>query len=111
MMNSWEVRVNEIMDIIDNFSLGKIIVDQANMTEYKRVVPMPIAQDCSVSNHSITVNPYNEKSIVIRGNTLAIRQKLKEFGAIYNKRLNGGPGWIISIKHENQFRHEFAQYI
>lgn len=111
MMNSWETRVNDVATIIDQFSSGCITSDQANMTEYKRLDPLPTAQSCPISNHSITIYPYNEKSIVIRGNTLAISEKLKNFGAKFNKGLKGGPGWIISTKYENQFRREFAQYI
>lgn len=111
MMDSWEARVNDIMEVIDNFSSGRITIDQANMTEYKKVDPVPVAQTCPISNHSITITPYNEKSFVIRGDTRAISEELKNFGAKFNRGLNGGPGWIISVKHENQFRREFAQYI
>lgn len=111
MMDSWEARVNDIIAIIDSFSSGRITTDQANMTEYKRIDPLPVAQVCLASNHSINITPYNEKSFVIRGNTRSISEKLKNFGAKFNRGLTGGPGWIISVKQENQFRREFAQYI
>ena len=111
MMDSWEARVNDVISVIDSFSSGRITTDQANMTEYKRLDPAPAAQYCPISNHSITITPYNEKSLVIRGNTRAISEKLKNFGAKFNRGLSGGPGWIISLKNENQFRREFAQYI
>lgn len=111
MMDSWETSINGIMTLIGNYSSGCITTYQANMTEYKRHDSVPAVQSDYISNHSITIYPYNEKSIVIRGNTRAISEKLKNFGAKFNRRLNGGPGWIISNKHENQFRHEFAQYI
>ena len=48
---------------------------------------------------------------VYRGNTISIRKKLKEFGATFNPRLNGGPGWIIPNNKESSFRHTFAMYI
>lgn len=111
MMDSWEIRVNDIINIIDNYSAGTITTDQANMTTYKRLDPLPVVQSCAISNHSITINTYNEKSLVIRGNTRDIKEKLKLFGAKFNRGLNGGSGWIISKKHENQFRMEFAKYI
>lgn len=111
MMDSWEDRLNAIITVIDNYSSGIITADQANLTEYKRIEPAPPAQVYLASNHSITINRYNERSLVVRGNTRAISEKLKNFGAKFNGCLNGGPGWIISNRQENQFRHDFAQYI
>lgn len=111
MMDSWEDKINDIIHIIENYSSGTITTSQANMTTYTMYEPTPAAQICALSNHSITIYPYNDKSFVIRGNTRAISDKLKEFGAKFNSGLNGGPGWIISAKHENKFRSEFALYI
>lgn len=111
MMDSWVDKINDVIRVIEDYSSGTIRADQANLRTYTRVEPTPAAQTNALSNHSITIYPYNEKSFVIRGNTRAISDKLKEFGAKFNRGLNGGPGWIISAKHENQFRSEFAQYI
>ena len=111
MMNSWEFRVNDIITVIEEYSRGKRTIDQANLTEYKREEPSPLAQFCPDSNHSITINPYKEKSLVVRGNTRDIKEKLKKFGAIFNRRLEGGAGWIIPKSQENEFRNEFAKFI
>ena len=111
MMNSWESRVNDIITVIEEYSLGKRTTEQANLTEYKREEPSPLAQYCHDSNHSITINPYKEKSLVVRGNTRDIKEKLKKFGAKFNSRLEGGAGWIIPKSQENQFRNEFAKFI
>lgn len=111
MMDSWYDRINDIISIIDAYSSGKSTTGQANMRQYKRFDPTPTEQTCSMSNHSITITKYNEKSWVIRGNTREIREKLKEFGATFNPRLNGGPGWIIPNNKESAFRSAFALYI
>ncbi len=111
MIDSWGTRINDILTRINDFSSGLITIDQANMTLYKRLDVVPNTQSCAISNHSITINRYNDKSFVIRGNTRAISEKLKEFGAKFNRGLNGGAGWIISNKQENDFRRTFSQYI
>lgn len=111
MMDSWSDRINDIISIIDDYSSGKISTEQANMRQYNRFDPKPAKQSCSMSNHSITINNYNERSLVIRGNTRAISEKLKEFGAKFNGSLIGGPGWIISNRQESDFRRTFALYI
>lgn len=111
MMDSWYDRINDIISIIDDYSSGKISAEQANMRRYNRFDPKPAEQSCSMSNHSITINNYNERSLVIRGNTRAISEKLKEFGAKFNGSLIGGPGWIISNRQESDFRRTFALYI
>lgn len=111
MMNSWESRVNDIITIIVEYSSGKRTIEQANLTEYKREEPSPLAQYCPDSNHSITLHPYKEKSLVVRGNTRDIKEKLKKFGAKFNSRLEGGAGWIIPKSQENEFRNEFAKFI
>ena len=54
------------------------------------------------------------KSLQSYGNvyvTARNEEKLKEFGATFNPRLNGGPGWIIPNNKESSFRHTFAMYI
>ena len=111
MMDSWYDRINDIISIIDAYSSGKSSTEQANMKQYKRFDPTPMEQTSSMSNHSITLTRYNDKSLVVRGNTISIREKLKEFGATFNPRLNGGPGWIIPNNKESSFRHTFAMYI
>lgn len=111
MMDSWEERIGHIVGVVSNYSNGSITTDQATLTEAKRVEPLPPAQVCSESNHSITIHPYKERSLVIRGNTRAISDQLKEFGARFNPALEGGAGWIISKKHEQRFRESFAKYI
>ena len=111
MMDGWYDRINDIISVIEDYSSGKSPVDQANKRQYKSNDPAQAAQNSSISNHSITINRYNDKSLVVRGNTITIREKLKEFGASFNPRLTGGPGWIIPNNKESSFRHTFAMYI
>ena len=47
----------------------------------------------------ILVRRYNEKSVVIYGNTRIIKDELKNLGAKYNARINNGsPGWVFSVR-------------
>lgn len=40
------------------------------------------------------MEPYSEKSFVVRGDTRHLRDQLVEFGR-WNPKLKGGPGWIF----------------
>lgn len=44
---------------------------------------------------SLTVERYSEKSYVVRGDTRASKDLLKENKLRYNGSLQGGPGWIF----------------
>jgi len=44
---------------------------------------------------NITVEPYSEKSFVLRGNTKEHKDKIKELGGKWNSGLRGGVGWIM----------------
>lgn len=111
MMDGWSDRISDIISVIEDYSSGKSTVDQANKRQHKSNAPAQTAQNNSISNHSITINRYNDKSLVVRGNTITIREKLKEFGASFNPRLTGGPGWIIPNYKESDFRRAFALYL
>lgn len=45
------------------------------------------------TNNSITITNYTEKSILVKGDTKPIKDKLKEIGGRYNQTLGG---WIFS---------------
>lgn len=111
MMESWADKLNDISNIISSFSAGKLTTAEATISSVQKSENQTKTYSCVASNHSITLNEYSDRALVIRGNTRDIKEKLKEFGATFNGGLNGGPGWIISKKHEEKFRKEFAQFI
>lgn len=57
-----------------------------------------------VSGAGLTLNPYGERAIVVRGETKPIKDTLKSLGGAFNPRLNGGAGWIFSKRNEEKVR-------
>lgn len=48
---------------------------------------------------SITIEPYSEWSIVVRGDTKSFKKNLADLGGTWNTKLTkGGPGWIFKKK-------------
>jgi len=48
---------------------------------------------------SITIEPYSEWSIVVRGDTKSFKKHLTDLGGTWNTKLTkGGPGWIFKKK-------------
>lgn len=48
---------------------------------------------------SITIEPYSEWSIVVRGDTKSFKKHLADLGGTWNTKLTkGGPGWIFKKK-------------
>ena len=58
----------------------------------------------SDKKNSLILETYSDKSVVLRGDkdeVLSFKKVLMDdFGAKYNPNLQGGPGWIISIKKD-----------
>jgi N12 class adenine-specific DNA methylase len=43
----------------------------------------------------LRIEPYSEKSVVVRGDTKAYRDQLKNLKGTFNPRLKGGEGWVF----------------
>jgi hypothetical protein len=54
---------------------------------------------------SIVLQPYSDKSIVVRGDTKPIKDELMKLGGKWNPSLSGGPGWIFSSKYNDQVKN------
>lgn len=60
------------------------------------------------SENDIRIEKYSEKSIAVYGNTKEHSAYLKSHGGYFNKWLTGGPGWVFSLKHEEEIRRYFG---
>ena len=59
-----------------------------------------ITDIASIKKLGLSFEKYNDKCFVLRGNTKPLRKVLKEeFKGVFNSRLTGGEGWVISSKH------------
>ena len=54
----------------------------------------------------ITISDYNEKSIVVQGDTRKYKEDLKKLGGKYNGHLKNGPGWIFPKSNDTNL-HSF----
>lgn len=50
----------------------------------------------------LDVSDYNERAIVVRGDTKPHKENLSKMGGKWNTRLKGGAGWIFSKKFEDK---------
>lgn len=57
---------------------------------------------------SIYIEPYNERSFVVRGPTKPYKQALKILKGRWNPSLKGGEGWLFSNCYETKVR-EYLQ--
>ena len=62
----------------------------------------------SHSGNDIRIEKYSTKSIAVYGNTKGHSAYLKSHGGYFNKWLSGGPGWVFSLKHEEDIRRYFG---
>lgn len=59
-----------------------------------------VTDTAAIKKLGLTFKKYNDKCYVLRGETKPLRKVLKdEFKGVYNSRLTGGEGWVISAKH------------
>jgi len=59
--------------------------------------PMMALDDGPLAEHGpLRIEPYSEKSIVVRGDTKAYKDQLKNLKGTFNPRLKGGEGWVFS---------------
>ena len=65
-------------------------------TTPKAATPKSTTSDVVSSSDGVTIDDYNEKAIVVRGDTKAIKEILKECGGKWNDKLRDGAGWIFS---------------
>lgn len=56
---------------------------------------------------NIEIVDYNEKSILIKGDTKPLKEKLKELGGRYNPTLGG---WIFSKKKKEEIQKSLASF-
>ena len=47
----------------------------------------------------MSIVDYSEKAVVMVGDTIKVKDNLKELGGRYNKFLSCGAGWVFSKKH------------
>jgi tRNA G10 N-methylase Trm11 len=53
----------------------------------------------------LTIEPYSEKSFVVRGNTKAHVDRIKKAGkGLFSLKLKGGPGWVFGKSQEAKVR-------
>lgn len=59
-----------------------------------------VTDTAAIKKLGLTFQKYNDKCYVLRGDTKPLRKVLKEdFKGVFNSRLSGGEGWVISAKH------------
>lgn len=69
-------------------------------TEASDETLISITDTAEIKKLGLKFEKYNDKCYVLRGNTKPLRKILKEeYKGVYNSRLNGGEGWVISAKH------------
>ncbi len=62
-----------------------------------------------MSKFAIEIQPYTERSIVIRGDdTKLVKDKLKEMGGKFNKNLKDGCGWIFPASKKQDLEALFS---
>jgi hypothetical protein len=64
-----------------------------------------------IAKDKITITTYSDRSVVIRGNTKQLKEKLKELNCRWNPNLDGGAGWIASKKKLDKIKTELKQYM
>jgi len=65
----------------------------------KRAKDKPPAPPSGGIPSDVTIEPYSERSFVVRGSTDQIAQQLEQMHGNYNERLRGGAGWVFSVRH------------
>lgn len=61
---------------------------------------LAVTDMAEIKKLGLTFEKYNDRCYVLRGNTKPLRKVLKEeFKGVFNGRLTGGEGWVISSKH------------
>ena len=58
-------------------------------------VAEPTTEPTTEPVNSVTVVDYSEKSFVVRGDTMAIKEHMKSKGGLWNSRLKGGGAWLF----------------
>jgi hypothetical protein len=54
---------------------------------------------------NLSIEEYSEKAIVVRGeDTKKLKSIIRDFGK-WNRRLRGGPGWILPKKNKDEFAY------
>ena len=93
----------------DSLAVGKWDKDYTVKPESKpakRAGNVPAWWDCAdaIEAAKLTLSPYGERAIVVRGDTKSVKELLKNLGGRFNPRLNGGAGWIFSARNEQKVR-------
>lgn len=69
-------------------------------TESSSETLVSIADVSEIMKLGLKFEKYNDRCYVLRGDTKPLRKILREeFKGVYNSRLSGGEGWVISAKH------------
>lgn len=64
----------------------------------KKSPGMKISTSSRVRKPSVYIEKYSDRSFVVRGETKDIKDDMKALGGKYNRNLEGGVGWIFSLK-------------
>jgi len=59
----------------------------------------------------VSVIDYSDKAIAVVGDTIYIKNQLKDMGGRYNKFLSCGAGWIFPKKHTDTVKQELSKVI
>lgn len=49
----------------------------------------------------LIIEKFNDKSIVVRGNTKPYKEEIKKIGGLWNAKLTGGCGWIFPMSKKS----------
>ena len=61
--------------------------------------------------YNLTMDNYSERSIIIRGDTMAFRLDLKLMGGYWNPKAKGGGGYIFSKERYTGLVHKFVELV
>lgn len=86
----------------------RVMLPRVKMTEPKQ---LPIAPATPQQRFGLTMHPYSEKSLVVRGNPDHdddIANAMDQLGGKYNAYLKGGAGWIFPKFKKEQVENYFT---
>lgn len=66
------------------------------------VVKKEVVEEETTEGYNLSTVPYNEKSFKLVGNSKPFRFSLRKMGGSWNRNLDGGAGWIFSVKHQDE---------
>jgi hypothetical protein len=102
-----------LLDSENTFNeLERVRSELETLKKHKCPVSPPLVKKAVLNaQNKITITTYSDRSVVIRGNTKQLKEKLKELNCRWNPNLEGGPGWIASKRSLDKIKTELKQYM